>query len=52
MKSNVFYSIIVDEKYKKDILNELACIGIDQAFIYPELEYTAKKIARKYLKQF
>ena len=38
--------IIVDKKFKRTILDELASIGIDQAFIYPELEYTARKIAK------
>ena len=48
---NLLCSIIINKKYKKAILNELATIGIDQAFIYPELEYTARKIATDYLKR-
>lgn len=43
-----FCSIIVDKRAKKEILTDLANIGIDKAFIYPELEYTAEKIKRKY----
>lgn len=44
----MFCSIIVDKKAKKGILSDLESIGIDKAFIYPELEYTAEKIKRKY----
>ena len=46
---NLFFSIIVDGKCKHRILDELASIGIDIAFIYPELEYTAKKIKSRYI---
>lgn len=46
MMKNLLCSIIVDKKFKRTILDELASIGIDQAFIYPELEYTARKIAK------
>ena len=44
-----FCSIIIESKYKSCILNELESIGIDKAFVYPELEYTAEKIKKKYL---
>ena len=36
------------KKAKKEILSDLESIGIDRAFIYPELEYTAEKIKRRY----
>lgn len=45
---NQFCSIIIDAKYKSCILKELESIGIDRAFVYPELEYTAEKIKKKY----
>lgn len=44
----MFCSIIIGKKAKKEILSDLESIGIDRAFIYPELEYTAEKIKRKY----
>lgn len=43
-----FCSIIIDKKTKKEILKDLESIGIDRAFIYPELEYTAEKIKNTY----
>ena len=43
-----FCSIIIDKKAKKEILKDLESIGIDRAFIYPELEYTAEKIKNIY----
>lgn len=46
--SNQFCSIIVESKYKRKILKELSYIGIGADYIYPELEYTAKEIKRKY----
>ena len=45
---NDFCSIIVDRNAKREILQDLESIGIDRAFIYPELEYTAEKIKKKY----
>lgn len=44
----MFCSVIVGKKAKKEILSDLESVGIDKAFIYPELEYTAEKIKRKY----
>lgn len=44
----MFCSIIIGKKFKKEILSDLESIGIDNAFIYPELEYTADKIKKKY----
>ncbi len=43
-----FCSIIIDKKAKKEMLKDLESIGIDRAFIYPELEYTAEKIKNTY----
>lgn len=44
-----FFSILIEPDDKKKILNELKRIGIDINFIYPELEYTAKKIKMKFM---
>lgn len=41
-------SIIIEGKNKKRILEELSSIGITNDFIYPELEYSAKEIKRKF----
>lgn len=43
-----FCSIIVEAKSKKKILKELSYVGISADYIYPELEYTAKEIKRRY----
>ena len=43
-----FFSVIIKGKNKKSILKELSLVGIDADFIYPELEYTAKKIKNYY----
>lgn len=45
---NSFCSIIVEHNNKKKILSELSHIGFVADYIYPELEYTAKEIKRKY----
>mgnify|MGYP003297077817 CR=1 FL=1 len=44
----MFCSIVIPAKAKKEIMLDLESVGIDKAFIYPELEYTAEKIKRKY----
>ncbi len=44
-----FCSIIIDKRKKKEILNELCTLGIDESYVYPELQYTAKKIKETYL---
>ena len=44
-----FISIIIDAQSKPRIRRELESIGIDIAFIYPELEYTAIKLKQKYM---
>ena len=43
-----FCSVIIDKKKKNNILNELRTLGIDEAFVYPELQYTAKKLKNIY----
>ncbi len=45
-----FCSIIIDKKKKKEILKELCILGIDESYVYPELQYTAKKVKETYLK--
>ena len=45
---DAFCSIIIEAKNKKRILKDLSYIGIGADYIYPELEYTAKEIRRKY----
>ena len=45
---DAFCSIIIEAKNKKRILKDLSSIGIGADYIYPELEYTAKEIRRKY----
>lgn len=44
-----FCSIIVDKKHKKEILRQLRTLGIDESYVYPELQYTARKIKDLYL---
>ncbi|MCH5280922.1 MAG: FRG domain-containing protein [Lachnospiraceae bacterium] len=44
-----FCSIIIDKKKKKEILKELYTLGIDESYVYPELQYAAKKIKETYL---
>lgn len=46
MLSNAFVSIIVEADYKKKLLEELAMIGINKAFVFPELEYTAEMVGQ------
>ena len=40
--------IIVDSNSKKQILNQLRQLGIDEGFIYPDIEHIAKTISEKY----
>ena len=44
-----FCSIVIDKKKKKEILKELCTLGIDESYVYPELQYTAKKVKDIYL---
>ena len=46
--SNCFISIIIDSPNKKTIMKDLETIGISKAFVFPELEYTAEMIKKKY----
>ena len=41
--------VIIDKKKKKEILKEFCTLGIDESYVYPELEYAAKKIKDTYL---
>lgn len=41
-----FASIIIPSKYKKTILSQLENIGIDEAYVYPEAEYLARRIKK------
>ena len=45
---NNFCRIIVESKSKNRILRELSYVGIGADYIYPELEYTAKEIKRRF----
>ena len=45
---NSFCSIIVESKNKKKLLRDLSYVGIGADYIYPELEYTAKEIKRRF----
>lgn len=42
-----FSSIVIPSKCKKQILSQLEHIGIDEAYVYPEAEYIAKRIKRQ-----
>lgn len=46
--SDQFCSIIIDPRSKKKILRDLASVGFRVDYIYPELEYTAKEIRRRF----
>ena len=46
--NNEFCSVIIEPNRKKKILKELSYVGIGADYIYPELEYTAQEIKRKY----
>lgn len=45
-----FCSILIDPTAKKSIMRELDHLNINEAFLFPEPEYTAKRIKNKYLK--
>lgn len=45
---NEFCSILIEPKYKEKILQELDCLNINEQYLFPELEYTAKNIKSKY----
>ncbi len=44
-----FCSIVIDKRIKNNILHELKILGIDEAYVYPELQYTARKLKNIYL---
>lgn len=44
-----FCSIVIDKRIKNNILHELKTLGIDKAYVYPELQYTARKLKNIYL---
>ena len=46
--SNEFCSILIEPENKEMILKELSYIGFGTDYIYPELEYTAKEIKRRF----
>jgi len=46
--SNRFCSILIEPKNKKKILRDLSYIGFRADYIYPELEYTAQEIRRRF----
>ena len=48
---NDFCSIVIEDKYKKIMLNQLKQVGIDKSFVYPELEYVAEKVKNMYVKE-
>lgn len=41
-------SFIISKKHKKDILKELSNIGINEAFVYPDLEHLCENIKNEY----
>ena len=46
--TNGFCSIIIEPKNKNKILRDLSYIGFRADYIYPELEYTAQEIKRRF----
>lgn len=44
-----FCSIIIDKRKKNSILQKLRTFGIDEAYVYPELQYTARKLKKIFL---
>lgn len=44
-----FCSIIIDKRKKNSILQELRTLGIDESYVYPELQYTARKLKKIFL---
>ncbi len=47
MISQCFISILIENKYRKRMLQELEMVGIDKAFVFPELEYTAEMVKNR-----
>ena len=46
--ANCFISILIESKYRKKIMQDLSTIGIDKAFVFPELEYTTELVKNWY----
>lgn len=46
--SQSFISILIEPKHRKRIMNDLATLGIDKAFVFPELEYTAEMVKNRF----
>ena len=49
--SGSFISILIEAKHRKRIIQELAIFGIDRAFVFPELEYTAEMVKNKFFRR-
>lgn len=47
--SGNFCSILIEPEYKRSIMRELNQVNINEAFLFPEPEYTAKRIKNRYL---
>lgn len=45
--SSSFISILIESKNKKRMIEDLATIGINKAFVFPELEYTTESIKNR-----
>lgn len=45
-----FCSIIIPANYKTNILKQLEFIGINEGFVYPEMNYIANEIKNRYIK--
>ena len=42
-----FISIIIEARYRKRIIEDLAAIGVNKAFVFPELEYTVEMVKNR-----
>lgn len=47
--SHSFMSVLIEAKHKKTIMADLEAVGIDRAFVFPELTYTTEKIKNKFV---
>ena len=45
---NEFCSILIEPKYKEKLLEELDVLNINEQYLFPELEYTAKSVKQKH----
>lgn len=46
--ANSFVSIVIEARDKKRIIQELAIMGLDESFVFPELEYTASVVSKRF----